>query len=230
MGTILAPVILTAYGAATATRPRGSTGRSAAVLARSAEIPAAILERRVTRGRGVWWVLMYSSSSGRNLARTFLTGQAAPSARPQIVVPGVMPHVVRPSGKRMSRSSIRPPPCLDPLDRLVHPGGPLAAGGALAAALVGEEAGGVVEVVDHAGLVVHHGHRGGAEAEAAGLAKSLEVERRVELVGREQAHADPAGDRGLGLPALPDAAGMFVDQRRGRSRPAASSTHTCLLT
>ena len=31
---------------------------------------------------------------GRNLARAFLIGQAAPSARPQIVVPGMMPMLL----------------------------------------------------------------------------------------------------------------------------------------
>ena len=43
----------------------------------------------------------------------------------------------------------------------------------------------------------------------------LEVERRVQLVGREQAHADAAGDGRLGLAALPDAAGVLVDQLAG---------------
>ena len=61
-------------------------------------------------------------------------------------------------------------------------------------------------------LVVHDGDGGRAQAEAAGLADVLEVERRVELVGRQQAHADPARHRGLGLAALPDAAGVLVDQ------------------
>ena len=45
-----------------------------------------------------------------------------------------------------------------------------------------------------------------------GLPRLVEVERDVELVGREQAHADPAGDGGLGLAALPDAAAVLVDQ------------------
>ena len=48
--------------------------------------------------------------------------------------------------------------------------------------------------------------------EAAGLAQALEVERRVELVGREQPHADAARHGRLGLPPLPDAAGVLVDQ------------------
>ena len=34
---------------------------------------------------------MYSSNSPRNFVIAFFTGQAAPSARPQIVVPGMMP-------------------------------------------------------------------------------------------------------------------------------------------
>ena len=66
---------------------------------------------------------------------------------------------------------------LDPLHRLVEPAGPLAAGRALAAALVGEETAGVIEVIDDARLVVDDGHRGRAQAEAAGLAEALEVQR-----------------------------------------------------
>ena len=142
-----------------------------------------LLERR-DLGAGVWWRRMYSSSSPRNLATPFLIGQAAPSARPQIVVPGMMPmllarlqhdvEVFEPAAAR-----------LDPLHGLVEPGGSFAAGRALAAALVGEEAAGVVEIVDDAGLVVDHGHGGGAQAQAARLAQALEVERRVELVGRQ---------------------------------------------
>ena len=40
-----------------------------------------------------------------------LTGQAAPSARPQIVVPGMIPMVLA-IWSMMSRSSTRPPPAL----------------------------------------------------------------------------------------------------------------------
>ena len=36
-------------------------------------------------------LVMNSSKSGRNLAMAFLTGQAAPSERPQMVVPGMIP-------------------------------------------------------------------------------------------------------------------------------------------
>ena len=39
----------------------------------------------------------------------FLIGQAAPSARPQIVVPGMMPRLLARLSMR-SRSSSRPPP------------------------------------------------------------------------------------------------------------------------
>ena len=119
---------------------------------------------------------------------------------------------------------------LDPLDRLVHPAGPLAAGGALAAALVGEEPRGVVEVVDDARLVVDHGHGGGPQAEAAGLAEALEVERGVELVGREQAHADPARAR-RPWPSAPSRRPPACSSIRSRQvTPSGSSTQTCLLT
>src|SRR5690606_21967555 len=105
---------------------------------------------------------------------------------------------------------------LDPLEHLVEPGRALPAGGTLAAALVGEEAAGVEQVIDHARLLVHDRHGRRAEAEAAGLADVLEVELRVELVGRHDAHADPSGDDRLGLAALPDAAAVLVDQLAGR--------------
>ena len=154
---------------------------------------------------------MYSSSSPRNLATPFLIGQAAPSARPQIVVPGNDAHVV---GEVEHDVEVFEPAAagLDPLHGLVEPGGSFAAGRALAAALVGEEAAGVVEIVDDAGLVVDHGHGGGAQAQAAGLAQALEIERRVELFGRQEAHADSARHGRLGLAPLPDPAGVLVDQ------------------
>ena len=104
---------------------------------------------------------------------------------------------------------------LDPLERLVHPAGPLAARGALAATLVGEEPRGVVEVVHDARLVVHHGDGGRAQAQAAGLLDILEVELDVHLVGVEDAHADAAGDSRLELPPLPHPTGMILDQLAG---------------
>ena len=83
-----------------------------AVLVGSAEIPAAMaFWSGETSGFGAWCFLMYSSSSGRNLASTFLIGQAAPSARPQMVVPGVRP-MLSAIWPRTSRSSSRPPPAL----------------------------------------------------------------------------------------------------------------------
>ena len=162
-----------------------------------------------------WWVRMYSSSSGRNLAIAFLIGQAAPSARPQIVVPGVRPIVLA-IVSMISRSSSRPPPPLIRLTVLYIQPRPLAAGGALAAALVGEEAGGVVQVIHHRELVIHHRDGRRAQAEAAGLADVLEVELGIQLRLGEQAHADATGDDRLGLPPLPDAAGVDVDQLAGR--------------
>ena len=100
-----------------------------------------------------------------------------------------------------------------PVHDLEHPAGPLAARRALAAALVGEEPAGVVQHVDHAGLVVDDGDGRGAEAEAADLAGAVEVERDVELGSAEsRPMLMPAGDDGLGLPALPDAAAVLLDQ------------------
>ena len=52
----------------------------------------------------------------------------------------------------------------------------------------------------------------GAQAQAADLARAVEIERRVELGLGHEAHADAAGDAALGLAALPDAAAVLVDQ------------------
>ena len=101
------------------------------------------------------------------------------------------------------------------VEDLRHPVGAFAAGRALAARLVRHEPAAIVKHVDHARLVVDHHHRRGAEAEAAGLARAVEIERRVELVGRQKAHADSARHDGLRPPALPHAAAVLVDQLAG---------------
>src|SRR5262249_54884824 len=98
------------------------------------------------------------------------------------------------------------------LHDLVHPAGPLAAGGALAARLVCEESTDIVQNIDDAGGLVEDGDGGGAEAETADLARPVEVERRVELRLGHQSHADAAGDAALGLRSLPDAAAVVLDQ------------------
>src|SRR5215813_11950803 len=96
----------------------------------------------------------------------FLIGHAAPSARPQIVVPGMMP-IVSPISSSRSRSFSRPLPALirssmrtDQRDRLVHD---------------------------------YDARR--AKPQTADLARPVEIERRVELRFSEQPHADAAGDR-----------------------------------
>ena len=145
----------------------------------------------------------------------FLTGQPAPSARPQIVVPGMMP-MLSPTSTRMSRSSSRPPPAADALDHLEHPAGPLAARRALAARLVGEEPAGVVQQVDHDGLVVDHRDRGGAQAEQPTLAGRCEIERRVELVGRAKPMLMPPGLAALVARPFQTPAAVACRSARGR--------------
>ena len=176
--------------------------------ARGHALPAAAdFVSRLTDG-----VLMCSSSSPRNLAMAFLIGQAAPSARPQIVVPGMMPMLLARLSMR-SRSSSRPPPDLDSLDHLVEPAGALAAGGALAAALVGKEAAGVVQVIDDAGS----GRRARSLRRCPGPGSRAFVGSRNRAGCRarrpREPHADPAGHCRLGLASLPDAAAVFLDQR-----------------
>ena len=110
----------------------------------------------------------------------FFTGQPAPSARPQIVVPGMMPMLV---ADLVEDLQVFEPalPAAHAVRDLQHPAGPLAARRALAARFVGEEAADVVEHVDDAGLVVEDRDGRGAQAEAADLAGAVEVERRVEF-------------------------------------------------
>ena len=54
---------------------------------------------------------MYSSNSGLNLRIAFLIGQAAPSANPQMVVPGMMP-MLSPISRSKSRSNSLPLPAV----------------------------------------------------------------------------------------------------------------------
>ena len=123
---------------------------------------------------------MYSSNSARNLRMIVFTGQPAPSARPQIVVPGMMPMR---SATSIEDVQIFQPAlaAADAVDDLEHPAGALAARRTLAARLVGEEPADVVQHIDDAGLLVEDRDGRGAQAEAADLAGAVEIERHVEL-------------------------------------------------
>ena len=136
---------------------------------------------------------MYSSNSGRNLRSAFFTGQPAPSARPQIVVPGMMPMCRRlrrgcrgppagPGPRRMRSMifSIQPVPSRHG----VH--WPHASWAKNRQLLCSTSTMLVVLVDDR--------DRRGAQAQAADLAGAVEVERRVELRLGHEAHADAAGD------------------------------------
>ena len=101
----------------------------------------------------------------------FLIGQAAPSARPQIVVPGMMP-IVSPISSSRSRSFSRPLPALMRFEHRQRPGGSFAAGRALAAAFVLEEPATVVQEIDDRHGFVDHDHGGGAQPQAADLARA----------------------------------------------------------
>ena len=142
--------------------------------------PAAPAPRRSPCSPSGFVRLMYSSNSPRNLRIAFLIGQAAPSARPQIVVPGMMP-IVSPISSSRSRSFSRPLPALMRSSIVSDQARAFAAGRALAAAFVGEEPATVVQEVDHRHGLVHHDDRRRAQAQAADLARSGEIERRVEL-------------------------------------------------
>src|SRR5436190_21314250 len=89
---------------------------------------------------------------------------------------------------------------------------PLAARRALAAALVREETATVEQKIHHARLLVHDDDRSRAEAEAAEFSWAVEIERAVEFFSGEQTHANAAGNCGLGLAPLPDAAAEAINQ------------------
>ena len=110
----------------------------------------------------------------------FFTGQPAPSARPQIVVPGMMPIVVADLFQdfQILQSSLSAPNALHDLQ---HPAGSLAAGRALAARFVSEEATDVVQHIDDAGFLIEDRHGGRAQPQTADLAGPGEIERHIEL-------------------------------------------------
>ena len=95
---------------------------------------------------------------------------------------GMMP-IESPISSSRSRSFSRPAAGLDPLDHLQRPVRAFAAGRALAAAFVGEEAATVVQEIDHRIRLVEHHHAGRAQPQAADLAGAGEIQRRVEFVG-----------------------------------------------
>ncbi len=141
----------------------------------------------------------------------FFIGQAAPSAKPQIVRAGNDADRV---ADLQQQVEIAQPPStgLDPFEHGQRPGRSFAAGRALAAAFVLEEPATVVQEIDHRNGFVHHDDGRGAQAQAADLAGTGEIERRIEFAFREQSHADAAGNRRFRFAALPHAAAIFVDQ------------------
>ncbi len=155
---------------------------------------------------------MYFSNSPRNLRMAFFRGQAAPSAKPQIVVPGMMP-IVSPISSNRSRSIKTTLPCLDAIEHLQRPRSTFATGSALPATLVSEESGAVMQEVDHAiRSIVDNNNRRRTQTEATVLAGPIEIERTIEFIGRQQTHADPTGNRCFRLATFPDAAAIVFDQ------------------
>ena len=73
-----------------------------------------------------------------------------------------------------------------------------------------------MQEIDHADRFVHHDDGRGAQTQTTVFAGSIEVERAVELVRRQQAHADPAGNGGFAAAPLPDAAAEVLDQLMAR--------------
>ena len=94
-----------------------------------------------------------------------------------------------------------------------HPARALAAGRALAAALVLVEVGDAGDRRDDVGRLVEHDHRRRAEA-GAEVAQRVEVHLGVDdLLGRHQRHRGAAGDRAEQVvPAAAHAAAMLVDE------------------
>ena len=87
---------------------------------------------------------------------------------------------------------------------------PVAARGAVAARLGGQEAQEVLGDVHHAGVLVHHDHAAGTHHRALGHER-VEVHRHVELVRRQAAAGGAAGLHGLERLAAGDAAADAED-------------------
>ena len=100
---------------------------------------------------------------------------------------------------------------LDLLQQLHEPAGPFPAGRALATRLVHVELLRPQRELHHAGAVVDDDHRRGAQERAGGLHR-VEVERDVELVGREDRDRGAAGDDRLQRPSFGDAVAVLEDQ------------------
>ena len=159
---------------------------------------------------------LHRRSSGKYL-NTHRIGLGAAWPRPQMEASAI-------TWPRSSSSSGVPPPRAHQLDRLLRA---VAAGRALAAALVLEEAHEVERHRLHVVLVGQDHHRVAAD-EAAVLLELAEVERDVGHVGRQDAARGAAGKIALEVVAVGHAAAE-LDQlsagrpgRRQHARPASS--------
>src|SRR5450432_2705255 len=94
--------------------------------------------------------------------------------------------------------------------RLLEPVGALAAGDAPAAAFVLVKLHGPQGELDHAGGLIEH-HDAARAKHAAGLADLVEIHADVDLAGQQAGGRRPAGDHGLELFSVGDAAAHFVD-------------------
>src|SRR3954463_2088696 len=83
---------------------------------------------------------------------------------------------------------------------------------ALTTRLVRHETAAIVQNVDHTRLVVNDDDSRCSQPQTSDFSRSFKVELRIELIGREEAHADAARDNCLRFAALPNAASMRVDQ------------------
>src|SRR5512142_1992695 len=100
---------------------------------------------------------------------------------------------------------------LDALEHALHPRRALAAGRALAAALVGVELGDARERADHARRVVHDDDAARAGHGAGGL-QGVELHRDVDLVGGQDRRRAAAWDDRLHGPAAHDPAAVLHDE------------------
>src|SRR5713101_8177599 len=79
-----------------------------------------------------------------------------------------------------------------------------------------EELAGIVKHIDNAGGFIEDDNGGGSQSQAAGLDGSIEIQRSIEFLFRQEAHAEAAGDAAFRLAAFPDSAGMLTDQLTNR--------------
>ena len=151
---------------------------------------------------------MCASNSSRNLRINAAAGIAAASPKGQIVLPMMLPLMLR----IRSKSSLFALAMLDPVKNLFHPVAAFAARAALAAGLVGEKTGKVPRGPHHAGGFVHDDNAARTEQTARGLNRFIVEIYFFNLVGQQHGHRTAAGNDAFEFFAVGHAAAIFFEK------------------